>query len=73
MHIQLSPLNSEKMLVAAEKLNRSVGDLVNLIVACIDEIEIAEKLQITAKDKAEAPLPRSDRVIRKRAIWRTRL
>jgi hypothetical protein len=73
MHIHLSPLNSEKMLVAAQKLNRSVGDLVNLIVECIDEVEIAEKLQITAKDKVDAPLSKPDRTIRKKAIWRTRL
>ncbi|MEW6511872.1 MAG: hypothetical protein AB1428_13050 [Bacteroidota bacterium] len=73
MHIQLTPLNTQKMLIASQKLDRSVGDLVNMIVAAIEEVEISEKLCITAKESPQLPLPKQKRQVRKQAVWRTAL
>jgi hypothetical protein len=72
MHIQLSPENANKLLQASQKLNRSVGDLVNQIVESIEEIDMTEKMKITVKSKAEDPLPKSKRIIQRSGAWSTR-
>lgn len=53
MRIELTPANSAKIMAAQEKLDRSANEIVNLIVANLEEMEINEQVSLTPKPSAK--------------------
>jgi hypothetical protein len=71
MRIELTPANSAKILAAQEKLDRSANEIVNLIIANLEEIEINEQVNLTPKPAAKnGTAPRSP--IRRSHTYRMR-
>jgi hypothetical protein len=55
MHINLNKANTEKFLPWASKAGCSVGELVNLYLEAMEEIEVKRKVTVTVKPEPESP------------------
>lgn len=66
MHIQLTRENTEKMLKWSTETNHSVGEIVNLIVASVEQMEISQDVKVEAVSDGT---PAKKQTYRRRSSW----
>jgi len=74
MQVRLEKDVESRLIEIAAKLNRSVSDVVNSVMRCIEQIDIEEKIKLTPRQlPGESPRERNKRVIAKVGNWSVRL
>jgi hypothetical protein len=75
VHVQLTKSVADKMLILSGRSGKSVNELVNILLACIDEVEHEEEITLLMSQKVEPqrdPPKPPHRIIR-RINWSTKL
>jgi len=74
VQVRLEKDVESRLIDISAKLNRSVSDVVNSIIRCIEQIDIEEKIKLTPRQAPGETAPqRNKRVIAKVGNWSVRL
>lgn len=63
MHITLTKENADNLLIVSGRLNRSVNEIVNMILESLDHIEMSEEIMLEFKPKKK-PTPKQKNIKR---------